>query len=322
MRRAPAVRLHWEQERQLRILAGGRGIAPRVAHRARIVIRAAQGATNLDIASELGVTAETAALWRRRFLAHGVAGLKREAPRPGRPQVISPQTVRAVARATREGAPPNGPPWSARRLALEFGVSKSSVQRIWSAHHLQAPSRRRPTSPETEMEFLDRVTDLVGLYLHSPERAVAFSTDERLLTSPRARVENHAPPAPRRRSRGEEFRAFLQVTERETPPHLDVHLLVDRRIAPIPPEVGRWLARHPRVHLHFLPENRVGAGFIDRLIDRFSSRRDRPGASPSAHRLKYALRSHLARDRDLKHPFVWTATAEEVRGAYGRPAIS
>ncbi|HTT34876.1 MAG TPA: helix-turn-helix domain-containing protein [Thermoplasmata archaeon] len=322
MRRAPVVRLHWEQLRQLRVLAEDRDVAPRIGRRARIVLRASEGATDVAISSELNVSTETAALWRRRFLAHGVAGLKREAPRSGRPPVITPQTVRAVVRATRERAPPNGQRWSARSLAREFGVSKSSVQRIWSAHELPAPGRRPRPPPDTEMGFLDRVTDLVGLYLHSPERAVAFSTDERLSTNRPPPLEGRALSVLRRHSRGEEFRAFLQVTERETPPHLDVHLLVDSRLAPVPPEVERWLARRPRVHLHFLPEDGAGAGFIDRLIDRFSKRRDRPGASPSAHRLKYALRGHLSRDRELLRPFVWTATAEEVRGAYGRQTIS
>ncbi|MCI4335658.1 MAG: hypothetical protein L3K17_00460 [Thermoplasmata archaeon] len=168
------------------------------------------------------------------------------------------------------------------------------------------------------MQFLERVTDLVGLYLNPPTRAIAFSTDERLPRAPSATKGQRLPRKPRRRRPGAEFRAFLQRADQETPRILDVHLLVDTRLLPVLPEVESWLGRHPRFHLHFIPPDRSGFTLMDRLIEGFARRKDRPGATASAHRLKYALREHLRRDRDPSVPFAWTAASCEVRGAYGR----
>ena len=321
MRRAPSVSLQSDQRRQLLGIARSPQSARRVARRAAIVLRAADGAQNLTIARELHTSPATAALWRRRYLRHGVASLLRDAPRPGRPTVIPSSVVQTVLRTTIQGRPPTGARWSARKLATAVGVSKSTVQRIWNAQGIHTRARPRAPAVDSGITFLDRVTDLVGLYLNPPERAVAFSTDERVQPNPfrsRKTTPGAIPPLP---SRGAEFLAFLQMTERETPAVLDVHMLVDSRLAPLLPEVERWLSRRPRFHLHFLRSDRVGQTLIDRLIEGFSRRKDRPGASASAHRLKYALREHIRRDRDSIRPFVWTAASGDIRGAYGRRAI-
>ena len=321
MRRAPSVRLHSEQRRQLTALVRAPTTSPRVRLRTAIVLRAAASTDNVLIARELGTSAATAGLWRRRFLQHGVAGLLRDAPRPGRPPVISNSVVQTVLRTTALGRPPTGASWSARSLSREVGVSKSTVQRIWQSHGIQRHGHRRASPPDNDVAFLEKVTDLVGLYLNPPERAVAFSTDERMRPNPFRQPLAPASDTSRRPSRGAEFRAFLQMTERETPAVLDVHLLVDSRLDPVPPEVERWLSRHPRFHLHFLPPDRVGQTLIDRLIDGFARRKDRPGASASAHRLKYALRQHIRVDAGSLRAFVWTAASGDIRGAYGRRAI-
>jgi hypothetical protein len=171
------------------------------------------------------------------------------------------------------------------------------------------------------MDFLDAVTDLVGLYVNPPGRAVAFSTDERVRASPPAsgRFAPLGPPKPR--DRAAELRGFLQMMDRETPRVLHVHLLVEGRVLPVPPEVEQWLDRHPRFHLHALPDDRMGLTLMDRLIEGFSRRKDRPGASASAHRLKYALRDHLRRNRDPFATFVWTATSGEIRGGTQRAGL-
>lgn len=302
-------------------LAHSRSAPRRVAVRAQIVLRASEGARNSEIARELGTSAGTAALWRRRFLSHGVAGLTKEAPRPGRPPLVSPSTIESVVRTTVDRPPPAGVRWSSRAVAHELGISKSTVQRIWKAHGVQQRKSRPPPSRDAGMGFLDKVTDFVGLYANPSERAMALSTDERLPVGATQPVPS-LPVAPRaRRSRGAEFRAFLQIMDRETPRFLDVHLLVDSRLGPLPPEVERWMSHHPRFHLHPLPRDRVGLTLIDGLIDAFSRRKDRPGASESAHRLKYALREHARQPDDSARPFVWTATSGEIRGAYGRRAI-
>lgn len=321
MRRAPQIRLHWEQRRQLFSLAESPSTPRRVALRARIALRAAEGAPNSLIAEELAITPATAALWRRRFLAHGVAGVARDAPRAGRPPSIPSEKVEAVIRSSRERRPGLAGLPSVRSVAEQLRMSRSTVQRIRAAQRTSDRSERRTRRPESGMGFLEMVTDLVGLYLYPPARAVAFSTDERLPVGRRKPEEIRSLRPPRRLSQGALFRAFLQRTEGETPRVLDVHLLVDSRLLPVPPEVENWLSRHPRFHLHFLPSDRVGSTLMDRLIDGFSRRKDRPGASASAHRLKYALREHLRRQGDVLAPFVWTAASGEIRGAYGRREI-
>ncbi len=166
------------------------------------------------------------------------------------------------------------------------------------------------------------VTDLVGLYMNPSGRAVAFSTDERLLAfaPPPGRTDPSSPPT--HRNPAAEFRGFLQRTDRETPRVFDVHLLIDSRMRPIPSEVNQWLSRHPRFHLHFLPPDQGGLSLMDRLIDGFSRRKDRPGVSPGAYRLKNALREQRRRQRDPLAPFVWTAASGEIRGAFGRRDIN
>lgn len=163
------------------------------------------------------------------------------------------------------------------------------------------------------MRFLENVTDMVGVFLNPPERAIALSTDER--ARPVANRSAGIPVLTNLRNRSEEmeFRAFLQIIDRETPAMLDIHLLLDNRFAPIPPPLERWLTRHPRFHLHYLPSDRTGSTLIDRLVAGFSRRKARPGESPSARRLRQAIRDHLRVRRGVPGPFVWTTSAEEVR---------
>jgi hypothetical protein len=163
------------------------------------------------------------------------------------------------------------------------------------------------------MRFLEKVTDMVGVYLNPPERAIAFSTDESLDGSQSAQTEFGSLDRIRRRERGIEFRAFLQIVDRETPATLDVHLLLDHRLAPAPPELDRWLRQHPRIHLHYLPSDRSGVTLIDRLVADFSRRGPRVGESANALRLRHALKDHVRSARGTPTPFVWTSTAEEVR---------
>ncbi len=201
-----------------------------------------------------------------------------------------------------------------------MGLSKSTVQRIWKARGIGPSRRPRPERTDAGLEFVGRVTDLVGVYLSLFERVVAFSTDERL---PERKLATHGGfphPPPRPPNRGAELLAFLKVTDRETPQALDVHLMVESRFAPPPQAVERWLSLHPRFHLHILAGDSVGRDFFDDLVGGFSKRRARPGAPSSPHRLQNALREHFRTVRGSPRPFVWTATAEEIRGLLPRPS--
>ncbi len=313
MRRAPPVHLTRDERRRLLAWMQARATPSRRAFRARIVLRAADGAQNRTIAEELGTAPGTVALWRRRFLVQRIPGIERDAPRPGRPPVIPTSTIQAIVRSTLGRRPPHAPYWSARSLARDMGVSKSTVQRVWKAHHLEPRRAAASFRPGSGPEFIRKVTDLVGLYLNPPERAMAFSVDERARGSALRPSERRAISAFQERSRAAEFVAFLQTVDRETPRELDVHLLVDNRVAPTAPEVRRWLVRHPRFYLHFLPSEGSSSSLLDRLVGEFTRKRVRSGTVPSVARLHGAIQHHFTTFRAGRRPFVWTATEEEIR---------
>ncbi|HZY70960.1 MAG TPA: helix-turn-helix domain-containing protein [Thermoplasmata archaeon] len=321
VRRAVPIQLEPAERAALLELASRPETRPRVARRAQVVLRAAAGESNDRIARALHTSRPTVGLWRRRFAAQGLLGISEDAARPGRPPTVPAATVQVVLRSTIGRRPAVGRFWSARSLAQDVGVSKSTVQRIWKSRGID-PRRPAETFPAPRRrDFLERVTDMVGVYLDPPERAIALATGERARGSPLIRGERQMLEELRERNRGAEFRAFLQTVERETPPGLDVHLLVDQRLSPSPPVVERWLVRHPRVHLHFLPPDRFGQTMIDRLVAEFSRPRRRAGMLPGVSRLRRAIRERDLVTRTAGGPFVWVANRYDVRGVSGRPAL-
>lgn len=311
MRRALSVPLPEKDRRALEALFAAPGTSARLRARARIVLRAAEGQTNQQIARELTTDPGTVGRWRRRYLLHGIPGILKDSPRPGRPVSI-PDSKWAFIRAARERPAPSGARWSTRSLARETGLGKSTIQRIWRAREVRPRLTVDPGAAGSGMRFVEKVVDMVGLYLDSPERAIAFATDERIRT-PRLWGSGHQTLATfRRENPGVEFRAFLQVIDRETPGPLDVHLLVDGRLAPLTPELERWLSHHPRFHLHYLPWDRSGLTLLDRLVARFSQRSRRRGEPPSAQRLRHAIREHFQTGREPPGPFVWTTAPRIV----------
>ncbi len=215
--------------------------------------------------------------------------------------------------------PAGGGPWTARAMAREAGVSKTTVQRIWRAHQIEPRRAAETLRRNPGARFVENVTDLVGLYYHPPDRAMAFSVDLKGKVS-----TGLLPLEPKRLARSEEdrraieFRQFLQRIDRETPADLDVHLLLDGRLAPTALEVRRWLDHHPRFFLHFLPVERSGPNVIDRWWAGFARARSRPGAPSGVARLRRAFRQHFALADSVERAFVWTATADEIRGGRSR----
>ena len=246
-----------------------------------------------------------------------IPGIERDAPRPGRPPVVPTSTIQLIVRRARARSLPGGGRRSARQIAKEFGVSKTTVLRVWKAHRVTARPPTSPAPPEPSPEFADKVTDFVGLYLNSPQRAMAFSVDERSPSEVGGRSSS-APAGPNPPlDQAAEFRKFLQAVDRETPKELDVHLLVDSRVTPTLPEIRRWLVRHPRFYLHLLPPAGPTPNLIDRLLREFTAKRVRPGTPVSAVRLHAAVQRYFASLDGSPGPFVWTATAEEIRSRSG-----
>lgn len=312
------MRISREERRRLRAIVRSTGASRRLRLRARIVLGAAGGQENQQIAAEVGTSPGTVALWRGRFRMLRLAGIERDAPRPGRPPRIPTSTIQLIVRTTEGPAPPDASRWSARRVASALGVSKTTVQRVWKAHHL--PSRRAPGPARAGPlpGFGDRVTDFVGLYLNPPERALAFSVDDHPPDSSERDGPGSVPVDRAPRDPSAEFRAFLQKVDRETPPELDVHLLLDSRAGPPPPEVRRWLVRHPRFVLHRVPEAAASPNLIDRLLREFTRKRVRSRTPPSAARLHGAIQRYYAALEGTPGPFVWTASSDEIRASTSR----
>jgi len=320
MRRAPEVRLLRGEKARLLELARAPSSSKRVVRRAWIVLGAAGGRTDQQIAAELATDPGTVARWRRRFLRARLPGLVRDAPRPGRPPTIPTSKIQVILRSTLGRRPPGGGYWSARTLAREVGVSKTTVQRVWKAHGIEPRRAAETFRARSDDRFVDRVTDMVGLYLDPPERAMVFSVDAKARTPGLARSERRAIAAYEDRRRALEFRAFLQSVDREAPRGLELHLLVDSRLTASDPQVRRWLVQHPRFHLHFVPSGSDRPNVIERWFAQFTRRRVGRDAFPSVLRLHRAVRDHLASHDAPSRPFVWTATAEEIRDRSGRPA--
>lgn len=311
MRRAARIELSPEERADLTALVQARTTPQRVAFRARIVLLASAGRTNRAIADELGTSPGTVRRWRQRFRGERVPSVEHDAPRPGRPPKLSGATVAEIVRATRESRPPGGRAWTTRSLARAFGVSRSTVHRVWRSQRLGPDDRLRP-APDRSTGFIDRISDFVGLYVDPPERAMVFLVDSRPagVGGPSA---GRAERPVERRDRSAQFLRFLRSVERESPPEFDLHLVVDQLWTSAVPSVQRWLARHPRVVLHFLPGGAPGANPLDRWVTELAAKRIGPGSAGSVVRLNRAIRTEPGGPPGSARPFVWTATSREIR---------
>jgi hypothetical protein len=194
------------------------------------------------------------------------------------------------------------------------------VHRVWQARRIR-PRRAGQPEPARPAKFVDRVTDFVGLYLNPPERAMVFCVDEKGGEASLDRRERAAIGSLREPDRGAKFLSFLQAVDREVPKGFDLHLVLDRLLAPTSPKVQRWLVRHPRFSLHFLSSDAAQPNAIDRWFGEFTKKRVRRDSFPSVARLHRSIQSHLTATGSLVGPFAWTATAEEIRARAGHPSI-
>ena len=340
---AAPIELTEDERRALEAWTRRRTSAAALSQRARIVLACAGGESNTEIGRRLGVHRNTVGLWRRRFLAHRLDGLLDE-PRPGQPRRITDEKVEEVIAKTLESTPKEATHWSTRSMAAEVGLNQTAVARIWRAFGLQ-PHRQDTWKLSKDPLFVDKVRDVVGLYLNPPERAVVLCVDEK---SQIQALDRTAPILPMRpgvperathdykrhgtsslyaaldlssgkvigalhsRHRAIEFKKFLQTIDREVPAEMAVHLVLDNSSTHKTPAVKKWLLAHPRFELHFTPTSSSWMNLVERWFSELTNKKLRRGAHRSVRALNADIRAWIKTWNDDPKPYVWTKTADEI----------
>ena len=341
--RAVEVLLSDGEREQLEAWARRRKSAQALAVRSRVVLAAAEGLKNTQIAERLGIRRATAAKWRTRFVTERLDGLVDE-PRPGRPRTVSDAQVEAVIVATLERVPRDATHWSTRSMAAEVGLSQSAVLRIWRAFGLQ-PHRQETWKLSKDPQFIDKVRDVVGLYLDPPERAVVLCVDEKSQIQALDRTAPILPMLPgvperathdykragtsslyaalniasgkiigslHARHRAIEFRKFLQTIDQEVPDGLDVHVILDNASTHKTPAIQRWLVAHPRFVLHFTPTSSSWLNLVERWFSELTTKKLKRSAHRSVRHLNADIRDWIETWNDNPRPYVWTKTADQI----------
>lgn len=345
----PATTLTAEQREQLEQWTRRRSTGQALARRAAIVLLSIEGMNDIEIAKRLRTTRETVGRWRRRFLKLGVDGLLDE-PRPGAPRKISDKDVERIITLTLETKPKDATHWSTRGMAKHAGMSQSAVTRIWRAFALQ-PHRSETFKLSKDPLFVDKVRDIVGLYMSPPEKALVLCVDEKsqiqaldrtapLLPMRPGQIERRTHDYKRhgttslfaaldvatgkvigslhRRHRATEFRRFLDSIDAAVPSHLDVHLVLDNYATHKTPTIQRWLAKRPRYHLHFTPTGASWINMVERWFAELTNKQIRRGVHRSTRALEDAIRQFLDANNENPRPFVWTKSADEILASIAR----
>lgn len=344
MRKGPKPRpivLSSEERERLGELSRRPKTANAVARRARIVLAVADGGGNDEVSRKLGVGVSTVVKWRRRFLRRRMDGLLDE-PRVGAPRTITDAKVEQVVVKTLEETPRGETHWSRRSMARAVGLSPDSIGRIWGAFGLQ-PHRSESFRLSPDPQFIDKVRDIVGLYLSPPVHSVVLCVDEKsqiqalertqpLLPLRPGQVERHTHDYARhgtttlfaalnvatgevlqrceQRHRHQEYLRFLNDIEASVPSELDVHLVVDNYATHKTPRVMRWLAKRPRFHVHFTPTYASWLNQVERLFAELTNKAIRRGSFTSVKALRSAITDYL--NARTAKPFAWTATADDI----------
>jgi transposase len=346
---AVGIELSVQERAQLQSWARRRTSAQALAQRSRIVLLAADGLTNTQIAERLAIKRGTAARWRSRFASDRLDGLVDE-PRPGRPRTITDEQVEKVIIKTLESTPKDATHWSTRSMAREVGLTQSAVLRIWKAFGLQ-PHRQETWKLSKDPLFIDKVRDVVGLYLNPPERAVVLCVDEKSQIQALDRTAPILPMLPgtperathdykragtsslyaaldlvsgkvigslHARHRAIEFKKFLQTLDREVPTDLDVHLVLDNSSTHKTPAIQRWLTAHPRFIVHFTPTSSSWLNLVERWFAELTTKKLRRGAHRSVRQLNADIRAWIDTWNENPRPFVWTKTADQILDSIAR----
>jgi transposase len=344
------VVLSSDERRALEAWARRPKTAQALALRARIILECADsGASNSEAARRLRISRLTVGKWRSRFLQHRLGGLLDE-PRPGAPRKITDDQVERVVARTLESLPRDATHWSTRSMAKAAGMSQSAVSRIWRAFGLQ-PHRVEAFKLSKDPLFVDKVRDIVGLYLNPPDRAFVLCVDEKSQIQALDRTQPLLPMRPghserrthdytrygttslfaaldvktgkvigelHRRHRAIEFKKFLDTLDDAVPGDHDVHVVLDNLSTHKTPAIRRWFLKHPRFHVHFTPTSASWINLVERWFALLTEKQLRRGVHRSTRQLEEAIRSFLAIHNEEPKPFVWTKTADEILAAVTR----
>jgi transposase len=344
MRVAVAITLTDQERVTLTKWARGRSTPARLVQRARIVLAAADGLENKEIAARLGCTRRTVGDWRNRFAVDRLAGIERDAPRGGRTPSVRGAMEAEIIRKTTQETPPNATQWSTRTMAQALGVSKDTVQRVWRDNSLK-PHRTKGFKVSNDPRFAEKLVDIVGLYLDPPDHALVLSCDEKSQIQALDRTQKSLPMFPGRlktlthdykrngtttlfaaielaegriisdclpRHRHQEWIKFLKKIDAETPPELDLHLIVDNYATHKHPKVLSWLKRHPRFHQHFTPTSSSWLNVIERWFRDLTQKRIRNGVFKSVAELERAINDYIHYHNTHPKSFVWTKSAADI----------
>lgn len=320
-----------------------------LAERARVVLGCAAGTPNTIVAQDLRLTKQTVGKWRSRFLRQRLDGLLDE-PRPGAPRRITDADVERVMRLTLETAPRDATHWSTRAMARRCGLSQTAVSRIWRAFSLR-PHRVKTFKLSKDPLFIEKVRDIVGLYLNPPDKALVLCVDEKAQIQALDRTQPVLPMRPgqverrthdytrhgttslfaalnvatgkvigefHQRHRAVEFRKFLNTVEAAVPSGLDVHVILDNYGTHKTPRIQRWLVRHPRYHVHFTPTGASWINLVERWFAGLTEKQLRRGVHRSTKELETAIARYIALANARPRPFVWTKTADEILASVAR----
>ncbi len=339
----PPLILSAQERTHLESISRSRSLPHGIVIRAQIILLAADGLSNKAIAETLHYSTQSVCLWRKRFLEQGIQGLHDEL-KPGRPRTISDERVARLVRKTLQTKPTNGTHWSVRTIAQETKISPATVHRIWSAFGLQ-PHRQRHFKLSTDPFFVEKVRDIVGLYLSPPENAVVLCVDEKTQIQALDRTQPMLPMGLgyvegvthdyerhgtttlfaaldiangevlaqcKKRHRHQEYLQFLKHIEQNVPSHLDIHAVADNYATHKHPAVKRWLALHPRWHVHYTPTSASWLNQVEiwfRLITQQAIRR---GTFSRVKELVRKIEEYIAQYNKHPRPFMWTATADSI----------
>lgn len=337
------------ERRELESWAHRARSASALARRARIVLACATGSDNRTVARRVRVAPATVGKWRQRFVAARLAGLLDE-PRPGAPRQITDTQIEDVIVRTRESTPRGATPWSTRGMAQATGLSAMTISRVWRAFGLQ-PHRSETFKLSPDPLLIEKVRDIVGLYLNPPAHALVFCVDEKpqiqaldrtapLLPLGPGQVERRTPDYQRHgttswyaalnvatgkvigatyaRQRSREFRQFLDRIEASVPAQLEIHLILDNSSTHKSPPIRRWFIKRPRFHLHFTPTYASWLNLVERWFAALTTKQLRRGVHRSVRELIAAIREFIDVHNATGKPFVWTKTADEILASIAR----